>query len=82
MTLLSTYCQILSGRFFQILWPSQNIRTLTLISHIEFVVLKSQMEAWLFQKLLGPKGQLILKCPFGVFKSFKKPTKLFPGFLP
>ena len=21
-------CQILSGRFFQILWPSQNIRTL------------------------------------------------------
>ena len=25
------------------------------------------------------KGQLILKCPFGVFKSPKKPTKLFPG---
>ena len=28
------------------------------------------------------KGQLISKCPFGVFKSPKKPTKLFPGFLP
>ena len=28
------------------------------------------------------KGQLILKCPFGVFKSPKKPTKFFPGFLP
>ena len=27
------------------------------------------------------KGQLILKCPFGVFKSSKKPTKIFPGFL-
>jgi hypothetical protein len=24
------------------------------------------------------KGQLILKCPFGVFKSSKKPTKFFP----
>jgi hypothetical protein len=31
---------------------------------------------------LGTKGQLILKCPFGVFKSPKKPMKLFPGFLP
>ena len=30
----------------------------------------------------GPKGQLISKCPFGVFKSPKKPTKFFPGFLP
>ena len=29
------------------------------------------------------KGQLILKCPFGVLKSSnKKPTKFFPGFLP
>ena len=28
------------------------------------------------------KGQLISKCPFGVFKSPKKPTKIFPGFLP
>ena len=26
---VTQYCQILSGRFFQILWPSQNIRTLT-----------------------------------------------------
>ena len=28
------------------------------------------------------KGQLILKCPFGVFKSPKISTKFFPGFLP
>ena len=28
------------------------------------------------------KDQLILKCPFGVFKSPTKPTKKFPGFLP
>ena len=27
------------------------------------------------------KGQLISKCPFGVFKSPKKPTNFFPGFL-
>ena len=27
------------------------------------------------------KGQLISKCPFGFFKSSKKPTKFFPGFL-
>ena len=27
------------------------------------------------------KGQLISKCPFDVFKSPKKPTKFFPGFL-
>ena len=28
------------------------------------------------------KGQLISKCPFGVFKSSKKPMNIFPGFLP
>ena len=28
------------------------------------------------------KGQLISKCPFGVFKSPKKCTNFFPGFLP
>ena len=28
------------------------------------------------------KGQLISNCPFGVFKSPKKPTKFFPEFLP
>ena len=28
------------------------------------------------------KGQLISKCPFGVFKFPKKPTKFFPRFLP
>ena len=27
------------------------------------------------------KGQLISKCPFGVFKSPKKPTKVLQGFL-
>ena len=27
------------------------------------------------------KGLLISKCPFGVFKSSKKPTKFSPGFL-
>ena len=32
--------------------------------------------------LLKSKGQLISKCPFGVFKSPKKSTKFFPGFLP
>ena len=31
---------------------------------------------------LKGKGQLILKCPFGVFKSPKKLTIFFPGFLP
>ena len=29
-----------------------------------------------------PKGQLVSKCPIGVFKSSKKPTKFFPRFLP
>ena len=32
--------------------------------------------------LTFPKGQLILKCPFGVFKSTKKTMKFFPAFLP
>ena len=32
--------------------------------------------------LAKSKGQLILKCPFGTFKSSKKPTKCFPGFMP
>ena len=31
--------------------------------------------------LVIPKGQLILKCSFGVFKSPKKPTKFLLGFL-
>ena len=35
-------------------------------------------------KTLGydSKGQLISKCPFGVFKSPKKTMDFFPGFLP
>ena len=32
--------------------------------------------------LFYTNGQFILKCPFGVFKSSKKKTKFFPGFLP
>ena len=32
--------------------------------------------------LVRIKDQLILKCPFGVFKSLKKPTKFLQGFLP
>ena len=28
------------------------------------------------------KGQLILKCLFGVFQSLKKPTKFFQDFCP
>ena len=28
------------------------------------------------------KGQLVLKCPFGLFKSSKKTAKCVPGFLP
>ena len=38
------------------------------------------IELWL--NLAFIKGQLILRCPFGVFKSFKKAMKSFPGFLP
>ena len=35
------------------------------------------------ENLVGyAKGQLISKCPFGVFKSAKISTKFFPGFLP
>ena len=34
------------------------------------------------QDLTTAKGQLISKCPFGVFKSTKKPTKFLQGFLP
>ena len=36
-----------------------------------------------FQMMQIPaKGQLVLKCPFGVFKSHIRPTNFFPGFLP
>ena len=34
------------------------------------------------RKTLFFKGQLISKCPFGVFKSSQKTTDFFPGFLP
>ena len=32
-------------------------------------------------RLRATKGQLIWKCPFGAFKSPKKPTNFYPGFL-
>jgi hypothetical protein len=32
--------------------------------------------------VFSSKGQLISKCPFGVFKSPKKPLNFFPGLLP
>ena len=31
---------------------------------------------------ISTKGLLISKCPFGVFKSTKKPTKFLEGLLP
>ena len=34
------------------------------------------------QEFAHTKGELISKCPFGVFKSSKKTTNFFPGFLP
>ena len=34
-----------------------------------------------FEHPCRAKGQLISKCPFGVFKSPKKPTNIFSGFL-
>ena len=36
----------------------------------------------LCNEIVATKGQLILKCPFGFFKSSKKSTRFFPGFLP
>ena len=36
----------------------------------------------LFADVMVPKGQLISKCPFGVFKSPQKTTTFFKGFLP
>ena len=39
---------------------------------------KSEVDLW----NVAFKGQLISKCPFGIFKSSKKPKKNFPGFLP
>ena len=38
--------------------------------------------AALFEVFVVTKGQLILKCPFGVKTSSKKSTKKIPGFLP
>ena len=32
--------------------------------------------------VLSTKGQLVLKCTFGVFKFSPKPTNYFQGFLP
>ena len=35
-----------------------------------------------FGRSVIPKDQLISKCPFGAFKSSKKPTKFFQDFCP
>ena len=35
-----------------------------------------------FHSFYDAIGQLISKCPFGIFKSSKKPTIFFPRFLP
>ena len=43
---------------------------------------EQQPETIVIQESGHVKGQLISKCPFGVFKSPKIPTKFFPGFLP
>ena len=37
---------------------------------------------YMYCKVASTKGQLISKCPFGVFKSSKKRKNKFPGFLP
>ena len=37
---------------------------------------------WLKFVIVTPKGQLILECPFGVFKCPKNQQKNIPGFLP
>ena len=41
-----------------------------------------EMTSHLSKLKVTPKGQLILKCAFGLFKSSKTPTNFFPGFLP
>ena len=43
---------------------------------------KYSYEKTLSKIIYFTKGQLISKCPFGAFKSSKKPTKFFPEFLP
>ena len=51
--------------------------------NLSYYALNSR-SAWMSHMVICnvSKGQLISKCPFGVFKSPKKPTKCFPGFLP
>ena len=60
-------------------WMGDNLRCV--IVRTLFILISKQMG---YEKiaLLNLKGQLILKCPFGVFKSSKKPTIFFPTFLP
>ena len=43
------------------------------------LICRSKLKTFVFQHL---KGQLILECNFGVFKSQKKPTKFFTDFCP
>ena len=46
------------------------------------ICLMLSFTAWFEGKKIAIKGQLISEWNFGVFKSPKQPTKLFPGFLP
>ena len=52
------------------------------VQQLRIVKSPKEIEAMRKTAEIGSKGQLISKCPFGVFKSTKKPTKFFPGFLP
>ena len=53
--------------------PAMQLREALIVSFAQFVS---------SNPLTSTKGQLISKWPFGVFKSPKKPTKKFLGFLP
>ena len=46
----------------------------------QYAFQRTLVKSWKITEFV--KGQLISKCPFGVFKSAKIFTKFFPGFLP
>ena len=60
-------------------WMGDNLRCV--IVRTLFILISKQIGHEKIA-LLNLKGQLILKCPFGVFKSSKKTTNFFPGLLP
>ena len=55
------------------------VMTKTSVLSDKNVPLPSKLAVEIFAK---SKGQLISKCPFGVFKSSKKPTEFFQDFWP